>query len=76
MRFFPIFLDLEQQKVLVVGGGEQAAQKLRLVAKTGAVLRVVAAEVCPEIAAMAASGAVALERRSLLASDLVGVRLA
>lgn len=76
MRFFPIFLDLDQQPVLVVGGGEQAAQKLRLLRKTKAQLHVLAAEVCAEIEDLAATGAVTLARRRLTARDLAGVRLA
>ena len=42
MRFFPVFLDLDHQPVLVVGGGEQAQQKIRLLAKTRARIRVLA----------------------------------
>ena len=34
MRYFPIFADLDNADVLVVGGGEQAAQKVRLLRKT------------------------------------------
>ena len=44
MRFFPVFLDLDHQPVLVVGGGEQAAQKIRLLLKTKARIRVLAPE--------------------------------
>lgn len=76
MRFFPIFLDLERQPVLVIGGGEQAAQKIRLLRKTDARIRVLAHEVCPEIEALAASGAVTLERRALRPDDMPGARLA
>ena len=54
MRFFPVFLDLDHQPVLVVGGGEQAAQKIRLLAKTKARIRVLAPEPCAEIAGLAA----------------------
>ena len=35
MRYFPLFADLETAQVLVAGGGEQAAQKVRLLRKTG-----------------------------------------
>ena len=76
MRFFPVFLDLDHQPVLVVGGGEQAAQKIRLLAKTKARIRVLAPEPCAEIAGLAAAGAVTLEPRPLAARDLAGVRLA
>ena len=56
MRYFPIFVDLDRQPVLIVGGGEQAAQKLRLLAKTTAVVRIVAPELCPELTAAVAEG--------------------
>lgn len=76
MRFFPIFLDLERQRVLVVGGGEQAAQKLRLLLKTGADLRVFAEAACPEIEELARAGRLVLERRAPAAADFAGARLA
>lgn len=76
MRFFPVFMDLDDQQVLVVGGGEQAAQKLRLLGRTGACIRVVAEQACDEIRALAAARRVVLELRPLGARDLAGVRLA
>ena len=75
MRFFPVFMDLDDQRVLMVGGGEQAAQKLRLLVRTGARLQVLAAEVCDEIIELAERRRVTLERRPLHARDLAGVRL-
>ena len=75
MRFFPIFMDLDDQRVLVVGGGEQAAQKLRLLARTGARLHVFATEACDEIVQWAARRRLTLERRPLHARDLAGARL-
>ena len=76
MRFFPVFLDLDHQPVLVVGGGEQAVQKIRLLLKTKACIRVMALQVCAEIATLAAAGSVQLKARPLAARDLAGVRLA
>ena len=52
MRYFPIFLDLSGRAVVVVGGGEEALRKLRLLARTAARIQVVAADVDPEIAAL------------------------
>ena len=75
MRFFPVFLDLDHQPVVVVGGGEQAAQKIRLLAKTKARIRVLAMDPCAEIIALAGEGVLALEQRALVARDLAGVRL-
>src|ERR1700682_4561520 len=39
MRFFPIFLDLDDATVVLVGGGEAAENKLRLLRAAGARVR-------------------------------------
>ena len=41
MEYFPIFLDLKNRPALVVGGGELALRKLRLLQKAGAQVTVV-----------------------------------
>ena len=43
MKTFPMFLRLDGRRVVIAGGGEQAAQKTRLMLKTEAEI-VVAAE--------------------------------
>ena len=40
MQTFPMFLKMAGRRVVIVGGGEQAAQKARLVLKTEAPDRV------------------------------------
>lgn len=52
MRYYPIFVDLEDRTVLIVGGGEEALRKARLVAKTPARIHVVAEELSPEFASL------------------------
>lgn len=49
MDYFPVFLDLKNRRCLLVGGGDVATRKGRLLAKAGAVLRVVAPEVSSEL---------------------------
>ena len=44
MRYFPLFADLRGQRVLVVGGGEVAERKVRLLLEAGARVEVVAPE--------------------------------
>ncbi len=51
MRYFPIFIDLKDRPVLVVGGGEEALRKVRLLLKTEARIHVAAAALHPELAA-------------------------
>ncbi|MEZ5837189.1 MAG: siroheme synthase CysG [Geminicoccaceae bacterium] len=49
MRYYPVFVDLDRAPVLVVGGQEAAAQKVRLLRKTRARIRVVADRPCEEL---------------------------
>lgn len=51
MRYFPIFVDLKGRRVVVVGGGEEATRKVRLLLKTDAVIEVIAPELHEELAA-------------------------
>lgn len=48
--YFPIFVRLSDQPVLVVGGGEVALRKVRLLRRAGADVRVVAQRVLDELA--------------------------
>lgn len=50
MRYFPIFVDLRDRRVVVVGGGEEATRKVRLLLKTVARIEVVAEDLHPELA--------------------------
>jgi uroporphyrin-III C-methyltransferase/precorrin-2 dehydrogenase/sirohydrochlorin ferrochelatase len=76
LRYFPIFVDLDGRDVLIAGGGEKALQKLRLLAKTTARIRVVAEKISADIVAAAQGGGVVLERRRFAPSDLAGVAMA
>ncbi len=74
LRYFPIFFDLDGRDVLIVGGGEKALQKLRLLAKTTARLRVVATDVSEDVAA-AAIPTLIIERHAFTEADLDGAAL-
>jgi uroporphyrin-III C-methyltransferase/precorrin-2 dehydrogenase/sirohydrochlorin ferrochelatase len=50
MRYFPVFADLKQRKVIVAGGGEEALRKVRLLRKTEALIAVVAPTLHPDLA--------------------------
>jgi uroporphyrin-III C-methyltransferase/precorrin-2 dehydrogenase/sirohydrochlorin ferrochelatase len=56
MKTFPMFLQMAGRHVVIVGGGEQAAQKARLMLKTEARLVLVAPELDPELDALVAEG--------------------
>ena len=75
MRYFPLFADLAQAQVLVVGGGEQAAQKVRLLRKTAAHITVVAEAVTDELRELGQQSAIWIVPRAFLPRDLDGQRL-
>ena len=58
MDYLPIFCRLDNKPVLLVGGGEVAERKARLLLDAGAHLTVVAPELDPELAELAANGSI------------------
>jgi uroporphyrin-III C-methyltransferase/precorrin-2 dehydrogenase/sirohydrochlorin ferrochelatase len=75
MNYFPVFFNLDGQKVLIVGGGAVALRKILLLERTGALLSVVAPQIAPEIMQRAAGGTLMLAVREFVAEDLDGARL-
>lgn len=73
MQFLPLFHKLQGRQVLVIGGGEVALRKARLLSDAGAVLRVVAPDIRSELQALAGPGGIFL--RGYASSDLQGVAL-
>lgn len=72
--YLPIFLDLKGRKVLVIGGGKIAAEKLRKVVLCCDNTVVITKEVKDEyIEELAKSGKIKLEIREFSESDLEGV---
>src|SRR5215216_3538494 len=59
MRYFPLFIDVKARKILVVGGGEEALRKVRLLLKTEARIEVVATELHTELTDLAVGGKIA-----------------
>lgn len=75
MKYFPIFLAVENRRILLSGGGDAALAKLRLLLKTEARIEVFATRPAPQIAAWAAAARLSLHRRPLAPADLVGAAL-
>ncbi|MCG8291871.1 siroheme synthase CysG [Pseudomonas entomophila] len=75
MDYLPLFHKLQGGRALVVGGGEIALRKARLLADAGAALRVVAPEVDGQLAALAREGGGEVLVRGYQSSDLEGCRL-
>ncbi|MDG5496073.1 siroheme synthase CysG [Niveispirillum sp. BGYR6] len=76
MPYFPIFLDLRGRVVLLVGGGEAAASKARLLARAGADILLVAENLSPEMAELVDQGAISRIERQFRPGLLDGATLA
>lgn len=72
MSLLPIFVNLEGRRVLLVGAGTVALDKIGSLLKTGLHLRVVAPYVRAEIRQLAAQGKLELIERAFSPSDLDG----
>ena len=73
---FPLFVDLSQRHVVVVGAGRIAARRVAVLAQFTPNITVVAPEVHEQIEALASAGRVRLARRAYEAADLEGADLA
>ena len=67
MPHFPMFVDLKNKPILVVGGGAVALRKLKKLAPYGGIPTVVAPEIHPEIIAMG----IEVHQRGFCADDLI-----
>lgn len=56
MKSFPMFIRTTGRQVIIAGGGEQAAQKARLILKTDAQITIAASEIDDELAALVTAG--------------------
>ena len=75
MRFLPVFLDLQTGPVLLVGGGELARAKLRLLVAAGARVRWYATDGHHDVSGLDADDAARIElaQGDPLTADLSGV---
>lgn len=56
MKNFPMFLRMDGRRVVICGGGVEAARKLRLILKTDADITIAARDLDPEMEGIVASG--------------------
>ena len=75
MEFLPISWRLQGKVALLAGGGEVALRKGRLLHRSGAVVNVVAPQVCDELRAIVAQSGGACIDRAFASTDLDGAAL-
>ena len=73
--YYPIFLDVEDHDVVIVGGGAVCTRKAETMMRYGANVTVVAPDVTEEIAGWAGSGKINLRRKEYEDGDLDGASI-
>ena len=75
MKYLPLFTDLREQTTVVIGGGETAAQKLRLLLRAQAKPLVFAVSPNKEIKDMEHAGLIRLRHSAFDTAQLIGCSL-
>ena len=70
MSTLPLNIDMRGKTAVIVGGGKVALRKLQAMSVAGVASRLVAPEVCPEIAELAAAGSISVRIGRYGAEDL------
>ena len=74
-RYYPVLLELEGRRCVVVGGGEVAERKVKALLECGAEVVVIAPEATQVIGDLARQGAIRLLSKPYNGGDLAGARL-
>ena len=71
--YYPVFLNINEKRCVVVGGGQVALRKVQTLLEYGAKVDVISPEICPELAAIIG---IHVSRRQYQPGDLKGAFLA
>ena len=75
MRYYPVNLDIQNRKCLVVGGGSVSTRKVMTLLECGAIITVVSPDVSEELLELAKKKMIELKKRHYEASDINGIFL-
>lgn len=76
MSFYPMYVDIEGSKCVVVGGGDVATRKVMSLVECNAAVLVVSPKITPEIECLANDKRIAIEHRDYIEGDIEGATLA
>lgn len=75
MQYYPVYLNLEDRRCVVIGGNRHAKEKVGDLLNAGADVTVIAPELNAELEALAEAGRITALRRGYQAGDLEGAFL-
>ncbi len=75
MRYYPVSLDIQNRKCLVVGGGSVSTRKVMTLLECGAIVTVVSPDVAGELLELAEKKMIELKKRPYEPSDIDGIFL-
>ncbi len=70
--YYPVYLDIRGKRCVVVGGGEVALRKVRMLLDHGASVETVSPELCPELGQLVEEGQLKVTGREYRPGDLEG----
>lgn len=73
--YYPIFIDVENHDVLIIGGGAVCARKAETMMRYGARVTIIAPEVTDDIAAWAKARRLKVKRKKYNSADLDGASI-
>jgi siroheme synthase-like protein len=75
MSYYPIMLDVKGKRCVVIGGGQVALRKARVLLECGAAVEIISPELCPGLEELASAGSVKAVLRPYRHGDLQGAAL-
>jgi len=70
--YYPIFLNIQSKKCVVVGGGEIALRKVKMLLEHDASVEVVSPAFCPELVKISEKGKIKSQTKNYKSQDLKG----
>ena len=68
--YYPVFLNISSKRCVVVGGGEVAVRKVRMLLESGANVEVISPELCPELTELDEQGQIAVSYQRYRPGDM------
>ena len=69
-NYFPVFLDVKGKRCVVIGGGNVALRKVRMLLECGARVAIVSSDICPELNELAKTKKISALHREYQPGDL------